>query len=83
MKSVKMRAEVVERVRPAGMPGHHDALDRRQAAVDVLAHAHASLACSSLSSVADVDLAVLAEALELLDLALELLQRLLEVERVR
>ncbi len=50
--------------------------------VDVLAHGM-QLVLQQLELGADVDLAVLTETLELLDLALELLEGLLEVQRIR
>ena len=75
------RAEIVEGVRAARVARHHDALQRRQVAVD-LGPETLELGLQSLELAIDVDLPLLAEALQLVDLALELEQRLLELQGV-
>ncbi len=74
-------AEVVEGVGAAGMAGDHHALDRRQVAVDLLAQ-RVELALQALELSVDVDLPFGPDPLELVDLPLQLQQRLLELQRV-
>ncbi len=74
-------AEIIQGVWTAGMARHHDALQRREAAIDVCAKSN-ELALESLQLTVDVDLPLGADALQILDLALQLLQRLLEIQGV-
>src|SRR5690606_31063922 len=62
------------------MPGDEDALHRRQGTVD-LAALGLELRLQRAELIGDIDVPRVAEALELLDLALQFLQRLLELER--
>ncbi len=75
-------AEVVERVRPAGVAGDHDPLQGREVAVDVRPQ-RLELALEALELAVDVDLPFGADPLQLLDLPLQLEQRLLELQRIR
>src|SRR5229473_4129038 len=73
-------AQVVERVRSLGVAGHLDALHRRQVLVDLGAQLGEPLLERS-ELLGDVHRRLARDALQLLDLALQLEQRTLEVQR--
>ena len=75
-------AEVVERVRAAGVAGDQHPLDGREIAVD-LRPERLELSLETLELALDVDLALGADPLQVLDLPLQLEQRLLELQRIR
>ena len=74
-------AEIVEGVRAAGVAGDHDPLDRGQVPVDLGAKRF-ELALQSLQLPVDVDLALAPDPLQVVDLALQLQERLLELQRI-
>ena len=76
------RAQVVERVGATRMSGHLDPLDRSEVLVDVFAQRH-ELGVELLEILGDVDIALAADPLEVVDLPLQLEQRFLEFQRVR
>ena len=65
----------------AGVVGDHDALDGRQVSVD-LGPERLQLALEALQLALDVDLPLGADALQIVDLTLQLEERLLELQRV-
>ena len=65
----------------AGVAGDHDPLDRREVPVD-LGPQRFELALQALELAVDVDLAFGPDPLQVLDLPLQLEQRLLELQRV-
>ena len=75
-------AEIVERVRTAGMAGDHDPLDGREIPVD-LRPQRFELPLEAVELALDVDLSFVADPLQVLDLPLQLEQRLLELQRIR
>ena len=74
-------AEIVESVRPAGVAGHHDPLERREISVDVRPE-RLELALEPLELALDVDLPLRPDTLEVVDLPLQLEEGLLEVQGV-
>ena len=74
-------AEIVEGVRPAGVAGHHDPLERRQVSVDVRPE-RLQLALQPFELPINIDLPLRPDTLEVVDLTLQLEERLLEVQGV-
>ena len=74
-------AEIVEGVGTAGVAGDHDALDGREISVD-LGPERFQLALESLQLALDVDLPLGADALQIVDLALQLEQGFLELQGI-
>ena len=74
-------ADVIEAMRPLGMPGHLDLLPRRQARIG-LAQQPVGAALQAPDLVGDVEFAGRREPAQLLDLAFELGDRPLEIEKV-
>ena len=74
-------AEIVEGVRATGVAGNHDPLERRKVSVDV-GPKRLQLALQTFELTVDIDLPLGPDALEVIDLTLQLEEWLLEIPGV-